>query len=406
MKIVADENIPYLDQFFGSFGEIIKLPGRGIDAAAVQHADVLLVRSITQVDESLLKNSTVDFVGSATIGTDHIDIEYLNSKGVRFSNAPGCNADSVVQYVLAAMLHLSQFYGFDIGSKSVGIIGYGNIGSRLQRSLIALGIKTKVYDPFMPSGTTESLVCFDEVIQTDLVTLHVPFSTTGEHPTHHMINEQVLANMSPNTVLINSSRGAVIDNTALLKSLMQNPRPVILDVWENEPNIEWRLLEHLILATPHIAGYSAEGKARGTEMLYQALVKRLGQDAEITLDQIMPVAPISQVIFSEEALSRELRNPIGILSQLISCCYNIEADDKRLRLAQQTDSDKRVKSDNQPDRDQQFDLLRKNYGGRREFCSLELQLDEQAPSDSSQLIKTLETLGFKMKPQKNSRADA
>ncbi|MBL4583945.1 MAG: 4-phosphoerythronate dehydrogenase [Pseudomonadales bacterium] len=380
MKIIADENIPYLEQFFTSYGEITTVPGRKINAAIVENADVLLVRSITQVNETLLKNSKVSFVGSATIGMDHIDTQYLRDRGIEFHNAPGCNADSVVQYVLAALLHLDKFYHFDLASKTVGIIGCGNIGSRLQRSLVALGVQYKTYDPFLDEVVSGPQVSFEEVMGCDAVTLHVPITTMGAFPTKHMINEPVLRRMKPDTVLINSSRGAVIDNQALLKSLQEAPRIVVLDVWENEPDIEWGLLDYLAIATPHIAGYSAEGKAKGTQMLYQALANWGKKPASLTLTQFMPVAPVHKI-----QLSEELTGPIPALHKLIKCCYSIEDDDKRLRLASK-----------QSDRNQRFDLLRKNYGGRREFSSLTLNVQTPATREAAELSIKLQTLGFEI----------
>lgn len=389
MKIVADENIPYLKEFFGSFGEIIQLPGREINAASVSDADALLVRSITPVDAALLENSKVGFVGSATIGMDHLDCEYMQGRGIQFENAPGCNADSVVQYVLAALVHLAKFYNIELGSKTVGIIGCGNIGSRLRSSLNALGIRNKVYDPFLAeadsSAFSGSLASFEEVITCDIVTLHVPITKTGAFPTHHMINEQTLAQMKPDAVLMNSSRGAVVDNRALLQSLQASPRLVVLDVWENEPDIEWSLLKHLALATPHIAGYSAEGKARGTEMLYQALSVSLGKTPKITLDEILPPGPIQKLKLGSEKIE-----PVMALEQLLGCCYSIESDDKRLRLIQ----------DN-TDRNLQFDLLRKNYGGRREFCSLALE-PSNGKSAYTELYSCLTQLGFQLSPSGSS----
>lgn len=376
MNIIADENIPFLEPFFGAFGDIKKLPGREIDAEAVKNADILLVRSITNIDAALLDKSSVRFVGSATIGVDHVDCQYLKDRGIQFVNAPGCNADSVVQYVLSALLHLSRFYQLDTASKTVGIIGCGNIGSRLKHSLEALNISFKVYDPLLSQQQTGSQSSFEEVIGCDIVTLHVPISKTGSYPTHHMINQNVLERMSPDTVLINSSRGAVIDNQALLQSLIDCPRLVVLDVWENEPDIEWQLLDHLAIATPHIAGYSAEGKAKGTEMLYQAVAGWLDAEANIRLSDLLPAGRIKKV-----ELAQQISQPIAALDAALDNCYRIESDDRRLRMARE-----------QSDRNQQFDLLRKNYSGRRDFSALTVELSEQ--DCTQRLANSLEQLGF------------
>ncbi|KZY62711.1 erythronate-4-phosphate dehydrogenase, partial [Oleiphilus sp. HI0061] len=267
MKIVADENIPLLTRFFGDLGDIVKLPGREIKAEHLSDADFLIVRSVTKVNRELLENSSVKFVGTCTIGIDHIDTDYLDQQGIRYCNAPGCNANSVVEYVLSCLSILTETHSLDLGSVTVGIVGYGNVGSLLAARLEKLGIKFKACDPFLDD---DSLVSFEEVMRCDLISLHVPLSKEGTHPTYHMIDKQVLESLQPEQILINSSRGPVIDNDDLNDFLDHQPQfTAILDVWEREPELNVELARKVFIGTPHIAGYSFDGKVLGTEMVYR-----------------------------------------------------------------------------------------------------------------------------------------
>ncbi len=277
MKIVVDENIAYAKHFFSGFGELVLLPGRSIAPQDVRDADVLLVRSVTNVNRDLLAGSSVKFVGSCTIGTDHVDLEYLKQAGIHFAFAPGCNAQAVVEYVLAALAGLQV----DLQSALVGVVGCGNVGGRLLRYLHKLGVNAVGNDPFL-FDTDFPLVDFDTVLQCDVICLHTPLTKTGEHPTHHLFNAERINQLKVGTVLLNAGRGAVIDNAALLQRLeQQQDLQVALDVWENEPKINGDLLAQVAIGTPHIAGYSAEGKLRGTEMVYEALCAFLQQQPSV-----------------------------------------------------------------------------------------------------------------------------
>lgn len=300
MKIVADENIAYAKHFFAQFGELVLLAGRSISAADVRDADVLLVRSVTSVNRALLENSAVKFVGSCTIGTDHVDVSYLEQAGIRFAFAPGCNAQAVVEYVLAALEGLQV----DLRAARVGVVGCGNVGGRLLRCLHKRGVNAVGNDPFLANSDLP-LVNLEEMMQCDVICLHTPLTKNGAHPTLHLFDKTRIEQLKTGAVLLNAGRGAVIDNAALLQRLEQRQDlHVVLDVWENEPAINGDLLAQVAIGTPHIAGYSAEGKLRGTEMVYAALCKFLGKP-----DTVMPLVLDGEItpydIFADDAALRE-----------------------------------------------------------------------------------------------------
>ena len=230
MRIVVDENIPYAVEAFGALGSVRCFAGRDLSADAVRDADVLLVRSVTRVDADLLRGSQVRFVGSATIGTDHIDLDYLRSQGIGFAHAPGSNADSVVEYIMAALLGLAAARGEGLRGKVIGIIGCGNIGGRLAVRLPALGLRVLKNDPPLAAraeadGKPHDFVSLDAVLKkSDIITLHVPLTKQGRHATHHLINDTTLCSLNPASWLLNSSRGAVVSNEALKGALRDHQR--------------------------------------------------------------------------------------------------------------------------------------------------------------------------------------
>ena len=342
LTIVADQNMPRVEELFSPFGEVLLLPGREITAADLHHADALLVRSVTQVNAELLDASPVRFVGSATIGTDHIDREYLRKKQIHFAHAPGCNAEAVVQYVLAALAVTRP----DWRNRSVAIIGCGNVGGRLYRRLQALGVNCSACDPFLDADSGYRLVGLEQALQADIVCLHTPLTVDGPYPTKHMITAVQLKQLKPGSLLLNAGRGAVIDNGALLDYLADSPpvADVILDVWEGEPAIDRRLLPLLALATPHIAGYSDEGRLNGTSMVYRAFCRWLDHQHTPAITADPPV---------------EL--PSGLsLNEAITASYNILEDHSRMiqMAASHADCEGLARG---------FDTLRRGYPGRREF---------------------------------------
>lgn len=339
-----------VDEFFGHLGDIQTLPGREISAADVADADLLLVRSVTSVDRSLLDGSTVSFVGSATIGTDHVDRDYLAEQGICFAHAPGCNANAVVQYVLSVVSNLQP----DWLNRTFGIVGCGNVGGRLYNSLQSLGVSCLVYDPFLSEADNPHLVDFKTLLGADIICLHTPLTSDGPHPTKHLFDAETLASLREDTLLINGGRGPVIDNDALYKLLESGSRlSVALDVWEPEPAINCRLLEHILIATPHIAGYSREGKIRGTWMLAEAFNN---WRPDIGFDQALSKTVIDQGAITEVSG--------GNLSELILAAYNVADDDRRMRRAIEAALAGEIGSVAEA-----FDLLRKEYPQRHEFAN-------------------------------------
>ncbi|CAM3675827.1 4-phosphoerythronate dehydrogenase PdxB [Parendozoicomonas haliclonae] len=382
LTIVADENIPLLNEFFAGFGSIRKLPGRSMTPADVADADVLLVRSVTEVNEHLLAGSSVKFVATATSGTDHIDTQWLEDNQIGFASAAGCNADAVVDYVFTALNALSDGQGLNIEGKVFGIVGYGQVGSRLYTRLQQLDIKCLVCDPFKE---TPDQVSIDELVEgADIISLHTPLTQSGEEPTWHLLDGERLSRLKEGSVLINAGRGEVVDNVALIRRLQSDsPITAVLDVWENEPALSTELLELVALGTPHIAGYSVDGKVRGTEMIYQAMCQWLNTPADISLDTIAPVPAL-------QTLSAAGENIAEITAASIRLLYDIRRDDHCLRALAKTagdDTSALVKG---------FDQLRRHYPKRREFNTLTVQVPETANA----LERELAGIGFSIESGK------
>jgi len=384
MHIIADENIPLIREFFAELGSIETLPGRDMTADQIRKADVLLVRSITRVNRALLEGSRVKFVATATIGCDHIDLEYLKENNIGFANAPGCNANSVVEYVLSVLTLLSDQEAFLMRDKTIGIIGAGNVGSLLQERLTSLGLKVLVNDP--PRAEKEGEEGFsdlDELLaQSDIISMHTPLITEGDHPTAHLMNEKRIQSLKPGTVLINSGRGDTLDNEALKHRLMENDDIIaVLDVWENEPGIDHELMELVDIATPHIAGYSLDGKLGGTEMVYQAVCQHFGLPIRKKLAQLMPEPALKKI-----ALAGHAHRWWSTLTA-VRACYDVRNDDIAMRRA--FGKAARRKQPLGP----VFDELRRNYPVRREFPTLKIQLK----TNQKKLADRLEKFGFSIR---------
>ena len=358
MKLIVDENIPLAEEFFADFGVIEKKPGRLLRADDVRDADALIVRSVTQVNQALLARSSVRFVGSATIGADHLDIDYLDSSGIRYATAPGCNATAVVEYVAAALLDLEARHGWSMVGKTLGIVGLGNVGSRLKPVFERLGLRVLACDPLLADQGVAGLVSLDEVLGADIVSLHTPLTRTGEYPTFHLLDEKRLRSLKPNAVLINACRGPVIDNQALCKVLEdRGDLMAVLDVWEGEPLVDPQLAQRVDIATPHIAGYSYDGKVKGTAMIYEALCSFLDQPPVKTLEALIPDSAARVIDLGES-------DDIQTCRDLVRKVYCIEEDDVNLRSSLQHPREHRIAA---------FDQLRKHYRLRREFSKVGLR---------------------------------
>lgn len=345
--ILADENMPALSACFSSFAIVKTLAGRDIKPQDLKHSDALLVRSITQVTETLLAGSPLKFVGSATIGTDHIDQDFLARKGIHFTHAPGSNAQSVVEYVITAIAYWCQKKGRSPEDLSIGIIGCGQIGSRLALFFDMLGMKYQCCDPLLENKDQAGKWCdMSEINKCDVITCHVPLTQVGPYATHHLIDDAFIAEMKPNSLLINSARGAVVDNKALLVHLKKKKVDAVLDVWETEPVIDTALMDAVFLATPHIAGYAYEAKIRGTFMLYLAYCEFYNFKQTVAFEDLLPFEPLA-ILFDD----------VTDWVNSSTSYYDILADDRNMRESLKTNP-------------QVFDLLRKNYPLRREFLKL------------------------------------
>ncbi len=327
MKIVADKKIPYIDSAFGNFGTLIKVESGAINRAMVRDADALIVRSETKVDENLLSESNVSFVGSATIGTDHVDLKFLANRGIRFANAPGCNANAVAQYILSALLTIAQRQGFSLKNKTLGVVGIGNVGSKVVRIAKAMGMNVLECDPPLSRSTGDPrFLALNDLMDADIISLHVPLTKEGRDPTFHLFDEEGISKMKTGAILINSSRGAVV-KTEALKSALANRKlsAAVLDVWEREPNIDIELLSLCEIGTPHIAGYSFDGKVNATKMVYQAFCEhfkfpQMWDADELKMQVRNPVIVADEAPFNEQTLTN-----------IVKQCYDIEKDDESLR---------------------------------------------------------------------------
>jgi erythronate-4-phosphate dehydrogenase len=372
MKIYADENMPYVNDFFAGLGEVCLVNGRTLTAEQISDAEVLLVRSVTRVEQQLLSNSPkLKFVGTATIGTDHIDQSYLQQRGIGFSSAPGCNAQSVVEYVLSALFVLAEKYQWDLRKKTVGVVGVGNIGRLLVSALEALSIPVLCCDPQRAANEPDfpHIPLHQLLPQLDIVSFHVPLIKSGPDATVDLLNSQSISLLKADCAVINACRGEVTNNDVLLAQAESGQRrPLVLDVWANEPHPDLRLLPYTDIATAHIAGHSVEGKARGTEMLYQALCRQLGAIPVKTLAQVLPQPQCAELKINSNFRLSDVQN----LSRLL---YDVRRDDALFRFYMM-----------QENKTQGFDWLRKSYPARREYSSLRLT--------GQQVPEFLTTLGF------------
>ena len=363
MLIIADENIPLLDAFFASFGEIRRYPGRTLDAETVRDADVLLVRSVTRVDRPMLDGSKVRFVGTCTIGTDHLDIDYFSQAGIAWASAPGCNARGVVDYVLGSVLALAERQGVDPAGRRYGIVGAGQVGSRLVSVLRGLGWSVKVCDPPRQATEGADYCTLEEIIaDCDVISLHTPL--TDE--TRHLIGRQQLSGLQSGSWLINASRGAVVDNQALLQALQAGTDlQVVLDVWEGEPQVNVELAQRCRIATPHIAGYSLDGKLRGTAQIYQAFCAWQQIQPTVDLQQLLPAQLLPELCLDAAAAAD------WVLPIVCRAVYDPRRDDADFRRTLQGSEQQRSAA---------FDQLRKAYPLRREIDGLRVHLTAGNPA--------------------------
>ncbi len=380
MKIIADANIPFVAECFSSIGEVKVVSGREITPGIISDADVLLVRSITLVDADLLTGSKVRFVATATIGFDHIDVDFLRRNNIGFASAPGSNANSAAEYVIAGLLEMGRKYDIDLEDKSIGIIGVGNVGSRVAKKCAALGMQLYLNDPPLQRETGEGkYLPLDELFDCDFITLHTPLTFEGVDKTYHLANEKFFKSLRERCVFVNASRGGVVDSEALKTAIRSGRlRAVVLDVWENEPKIDTELLEMVDIGTPHIAGYSLDGKITGMIMIYKAVCEYFRLGSRFDIENFLPEPAVRQL-----RIEPSTDNEQDVLADAVQKIYNIREDDVRLRRILEKPVEKRGEF---------FDSLRKNYPVRREFQNTRIVLEGSCKSIADKLAG----IGFKI----------
>ncbi|MCP5060974.1 MAG: DUF3410 domain-containing protein, partial [Ignavibacteriae bacterium] len=358
MNILVDENIAFATEAFGTLGTVFKMPGREITRQHLSDIDFLIVRSVTQINRNLLDSARTSFVGTTTIGTDHFDINFLNERGIKFASSPGCNSQAVAEYVFSAVINIAAKNKISLENNSIGIIGYGNIGKKVAKLCKIIGLKVLVNDPPLEKAENDfSFSCLDEVLKADIITLHVPYTSEGKYKTHYLIDKKEIEELKGNVILINTSRGSVVNNDALYYALNRKNLFTIFDVWENEPELSKELLEQINIATQHIAGYSLEGKVNGTKIIYDKLCNFL--DNEISWEPKLP--KVSNNVF-HYSYNYDLLTNLNNFTKVIS-----HLDEDTIEL-------KKASNFNSKELSNYFDKLRKNYKLRREFNNYTIQM--------------------------------
>ena len=374
MKIVCDDKIPFLRGVLEPFAEVVYLPGKQTTAEVVRDADAIITRTRTKCNAELLSGSSVKVIATATIGFDHIDTGWCERNRIIWRNAPGCNSWSVKQYISSVLVSLARRYGLDLTKMTLGVVGVGNVGSKVAEAASLLGMKVLLNDP--PRARREGsqgFVSLDELMaQSDIVTLHVPLTKEGEDATWHLFDAARIARLRPDQFLFNSSRGPVVDNAALRDALKAKTlRGAVLDVWENEPDIDRELMGLVEYSTPHIAGYSADGKANGTTMSVRTVASVLGLPLTDWTASGVP-APAQPLAFCIDAAGK---SDAEVLAEAILHTYDVQRDSDALRAA--------------PD---QFEKLRGDYPVRREPTAFSLTLRGGTAAQA----ETLSRLGFQI----------
>jgi erythronate-4-phosphate dehydrogenase len=373
IRIIADDKIPFLKGVLEPFADITYLPGKHITREAAMNADALLIRTRTKCTETLLNATQVRFIGTATIGFDHIDAKYCDEHNIKWANAPGCNSSSVQQYIAGALLKVASEFRFNLKDKTIGIIGVGNVGSKVEKLAGLLGMNVLLNDP--PRARQEgekNFVSLGTILhESDIVTVHVPLNVVGEDCTHHLFNEKSFKNMNKGAWFFNSSRGEVTD-TAALKLVLDSGKlgGAVLDVWENEPDIDLELLDKAFIATPHIAGYSSDGKANGAAMVVNSLCEYFDLPLKNWYPENVPQPPVPQIMIDANGKSDD-----DIIREAVFQTYNIARDDMKFRFSPLD-----------------FEKQRGDYPARREFPSYLINIK----GETEKVQKKLEGLGFKI----------
>jgi len=381
MKTVVAETVMLGREAFETLGEVEVIPDRQIEAHHLKDADILIIRSKTKVTSALLENTNVRFVGTATAGFEHLDTDALAARGIAWAHAPGCNAESVAEYITAALLHLHTEHGIELRHRTLGIIGVGQVGSRVAAKAEALGLRVLLNDP--PRAAREPEQIFhplEEVLaDSDIITLHVPLVHEKPWPTLRMANACFFEKMKHGAIFINASRGKTTDGDALLHAKEHGlVEHAVLDVWDPEPAFRNELMEIATLGTPHIAGHSLEGKLNGTVALYREACHFLETAATWDSAPLLPRPDVPDL-----SLDAGNRTDEAVLAEAVKTVYDIMTDDAALRAAAVPGKTERAKN---------FDRLRAKYRVRREFSNTQITLSGDRP----ELVTRLKALGFEV----------
>ncbi len=347
MKIVIDDKIPYIKGVFEPFAEVRYLPGAAITPEDVKNADALITRTRTQCDKNLLEGSSVKFIATATIGYDHIDTEWCRKANIQWTNAPGCNSSSVEQYVIAAILHLAQKRNIILKGKTIGVIGVGNVGTKVARVSKLLGMNVLLNDPPRErKEQSDQFVSLEQIKEeANIISLHVPLQRVGPDKTYHLIDRKFLAELKNKPLLLNTCRGEVTETTALQEAITQGEiSGAVIDCWEHEPTPDPVLLKLADITTPHIAGYSRDGKANGTTQCVQSI----SQFFHLGLDKwkaVIPEHPTNPLIVTDRNGTIQQQ-----ITQAVLATYPIWKDSDRLTLSPES-----------------FEKQRGDYPVRREY---------------------------------------
>ncbi|UCD38474.1 MAG: 4-phosphoerythronate dehydrogenase [Fidelibacterota bacterium] len=380
MRILVDRNIPYASECFSSIGTVEAYSAEDLSSADLQDAEAVVVRAVTPVNADLLDGTAVRFVATSTSGTDHIDLDYLKARGIGFASAAGGNANAVAEYVMAALLHLTAKHDLELVGKSIGIIGVGHIGSKVARKAEALGMRVFHNDPPLQRETGDPrYLPLEQLFNCDFITLHTPLTMNGIDKTYHLMDGNFLDAIRPGVFLINSARGAVADTGSLKRSLAEGHLAgAVLDVWEEEPKIDPDLMNQVDIATPHIAGYSLEGRVSGVLIVYHALCRYFQKEARCSADDLLPEDKNLVIEIDPSTMEGQ-----ELINRVVRRAYSIESDDAALR---------KMVSLPVEERGAYFIRLRRQYRVRREFGQVEIRLQPFAPGVADRLGR----LGFRI----------
>lgn len=369
MKIIADKNIPFLKGAIEHYGDVTFLPGIDFTYDSIKEADTLVVRTVTRLNEKILKNTNIKLICTATIGFDHIDTKYCEENNITWKNAPGCNSGSVEQYIISSLIIIARKRGFLLKNKVIGIIGVGNVGKKVARACEILGMKVLLNDPIREQAEENNDFVSIEEIQkeADIITFHVPLTKEGPYKTFHMADHDFFLSLRKHPIIINSARGSIVETNAIKEALRKERiSGAIIDCWENEPEIDLEYMNLVDIATPHIAGYSADGKANATRMSLENIANFYNLD-KTPISKVKAPDPANPYIDMNGYVSSKNK-----IENIILKTYNPLLDYARFMEA--------------PER---FSWLRSDYPLRREYHAYTVDHTDRADRE------ILDRLGFK-----------